>query len=232
MINVGIAILVIFAALKPTPAAAADELELLSLDDEILTEPRVTAEAVFVGLVWPRLNEAEAVSGLILAAIPPAMRGEEICVRVTTEDGRYTGIARYRDKGVATSAMTILPYAPAKAGLGDYSDDSVAVLAFPCSEAARLTDLAVTSWRSNEAGLRGESVNLLINSFRADEAFLVVDNAKEIDCVALDAGERAAFDFSCPLAVSDIRQGARVALFRVRGASMDPEVAINIFGWE
>lgn len=232
MVNLRVAILGVCFALTSVPAFAADELVLLDFDDDLLPEPRVTAEAVFVGLVWPRLNETAVANETILAAIPQAMREQDVCVRVTTEDGRYTGKARYGNAGAATSSMALLPYGPADIGLGGYPDESIAVLAFSCNEAARFTNVAVTSWRSRDDQLLGDTANLLVNSFRADEAFLLVDGAKEIECIALDAGERAAFDFSCPLAIADIKQGPRISLFRVRGASMDPEVAVNVIGWE
>ncbi|MEX0277384.1 MAG: hypothetical protein AB3N19_07680 [Ruegeria sp.] len=211
---------------------AADQLELVSLDEEMLPEPRVTAEAVFVGLVWPRLQGTAASTGSILAAIPPEMRVNDVCVRVTTEDGRYSGDARYRDTGVATSAMTILPYASTEGDLSIYADSTVAVMAFECSDSARIAEIAVTSWRSDAAEGLGDTANLLVNSFRADAAFLLIDGATEIECVPVAGGERAVFDFSCPLEIAEIQSGARVSLFRERGASLDPEVAIDIVGWK
>ena len=232
MVNVRVMALAIGLGLSAAPATAADRLELVSLDDEMLPEPRVTAEAVFVGLIWPRLQGAKPSTGSILAAIPPEMRINDVCVRVTTEDGRYTGDARYRNTGVATSAMTILPYVSTEDDLSAYADNTVAVIAFQCSDNAQIAELAVTSWRNDTAEGLGNTANLLVNSFRADAAFLLVDGAKEIECVAMAGGERAAFDFSCPLSIADIQGGVRVSLFRVRGASLDPEVSIDIVGWK
>ena len=51
MVNIRVVATVLTYAVCLTPAVAADRLELVSLEDEILPEPRVTAEAVFVGLV-------------------------------------------------------------------------------------------------------------------------------------------------------------------------------------
>ena len=232
MVNVRVTTLAIGFALCAAPGMAADQLELLSLDEEMLPEPRVTAEAVFVGLVWPRSQDTAASAGSILAAIPPDMRVNDVCVRVTTEDGRYNGDARYRDSGVATSAMTILPYVSTKGDLDVYADNAIAVLAFPCNENARIDTVAVTSWRSTAIDGLGETANLLVNSFRADAAFLLVDGFIEVGCLPLADGERAVFDFSCPLRIADIQSGARVSLFREWGVSLDPEVAIDIIGWQ
>lgn len=232
MVNLRQGALAIGFGLCSTPLLAADRLELVSLDDEMLPEPRVTAEAVFVGLVWPRLSSADVSTGSILAAIPPKRREEGVCVQVTTEDGRYKGDARYRDTGVATSALTILPYVPTEDDLGAYPDGNIAVMAFPCSDSAQISEVAVTSWQSDAVDGLGDTANLLVNSFRADAAFLLIDGATEVECNPIGVGERAAFDFSCPLRIADIGRGVRVSLFRVRGASLDPEVAINIVGWE
>ena len=233
MVNSIAAVLATGLALFAGPALAADRLELLALEDEMLPEPRVTAEAVFVGLVRPRSdNDGEVASETILAALPPNYRSADVCVRVTTEDGRYSGHARYRGVDGGTSAMTLMDYVPEHSELKAYEDAKVAVLTFPCSAAKALSDVAVASWRADEVGDLSPTAQLLVNSFRADAAFLIVNDAEQVDCQPTAGGERAAFDFVCPLQVSKIRGGARVALYRVRGTSFDPEVVINIVGWE
>lgn len=215
------------------PVSAADKLKLLDLNDEILSEPRVTAEAVFVGLVrLKRKAETQAPSDTILAALPPADRPAEVCVRVTTEDGLYSGNARYLSGETGESAMTLMDYVSDKQELRDYSDTEVAVLTFPCDTDPALTNVAVATWRANDASALGEVVTVYVNSFRADAAFLVVNDTEQVDCSPREGGARAAFDYSCPLNASQVTGGARVTLYRMRGASIDPAVSINIVGWE
>lgn len=215
------------------PLSAADRLELLDLDDEILSEPRVTAEAVFVGLVRQKHEpETQNAADTILAALPPGNRPTEVCVRVTTEDGRYSGNARYRSSEVGVSPMTLMDYVSEKKELGDYSDAEVAVLTFPCSTDPTLTNVAVATWRADDPSALGDVVSIYVNSFRADAAFLIVNDTKQVDCIPRAGGERAAFDYSCPLKTADVNGGARVTLYRIRGASIDPAVSINIVGWE
>ncbi len=233
MVNSKAAVLATGFTLVAGSAFAADKLELLALEDEMLPEPQVTAEAVFVGLVRPRSGDDGAVaSETILAAIPPAHRSADVCVRVTTEDGRYSGRARYRGAEGGASAMTLMDYVPEHTELKSYEEADVAVLTFPCSTASKLSDVAVATWRAEDVGELGPTVQLLVNSFRANAAFLIVNDAEQVDCKPTAGGERAAFDFVCPLQVSKIQGGARVALYRVRGASFDPEVVINVVGWE
>jgi hypothetical protein len=205
---------------------------LVSLEDEMLAEPQVTADAVFVGLVWPRKEGMPSQVDAILAAFPPELRGEEVCVRVTTEDGLYSGKARYRESGQATSRLTLLPYIPQQAELAEYADQDIAVLAFPCATQSDISTVAVASWGSSTVDELGPEAVLLVNSFRASSAFLIIGDSKQADCVAIEGGQRAAYDFSCPLSISDLKSGTRIALYRTRGTSMDPEVAINVVGWE
>ncbi|WP_299962367.1 hypothetical protein [uncultured Roseobacter sp.] len=232
MINVRVLLHGAALMLATGPVMAADRLELVSLEDKMLAEPRVTAEAVFVGLVWPRREGKQPAVEVILAAFPPGLRSAEVCVRVTTEDGRYSGNARYRETRVATSSLTLLPYAPEEDDLSSYEDTNIAVLAFPCESSENLTTVAVASWASDSVADLGPEANLLVNSFRATSAFLIVGDTKQVDCISIMAGERAAYDFSCPIPIADIKSGARIALYRTRGTSLDPEVAINIVGWE
>lgn len=233
MVNSRVIALVLGLGACPLTALAADRLELVALEDEMLPEPQVTAEAVFVGLVRPTHGTSAPVAGeTILAALPPSRRPSEVCVRVTTEDGRYSGHARYRAGEAGQSAMTLMDYVPERTELRDYRDSEIAVLTFPCGTGPALTDVAVATWRADAEDDLGQTVQVLVNSFRADAAFLIVNDAKQVDCTPKSGGERAAFDFACPIPVADIKGGARVALYRVRGTSFDPEVAINIVGWE
>ena len=228
------AIVIGFAiAVCAIPLSAADRLELLDLNDEILSEPRVTAEAVFVGLVRPKSNtDAQAASDTILAALPPGDRPAEVCVRVTTEDGRYSGNARYSSGEAGVSPMTLMDYVSDKKELKDYADTEIAVLTFPCSSGPALKNVAVATWRANETSVLDDIVTVYVNSFRADAAFLIINDAEQVDCVPEAGGEGAAFDYSCPLKTAHVNGGARVTLYRMRGASIDPAVSINIVGWE
>ncbi|MEM6385595.1 MAG: hypothetical protein AAF718_05085 [Pseudomonadota bacterium] len=232
MVNVRLLLAVLGWAFGSGVAISADRLDLVSLEDKMLSEPRVTAEAVFVGLVWPRREDRAPTEETILAAFPPDLRTGEVCVRITTEDGLYNGNARYKDNGVATSSLTLLPYIPKDGDLSVYEDQNIAVLAFPCEKEASLDEVVVASWGSDELADLGAKANLLVNSFRASTAFLIVGDSNQVDCEPIEGGERAAYDFSCPLSIADIKSGARIALYRTRGTSLDPEVAINIVGWE
>ncbi len=233
MVNSKVILLAFGLANGVTCALATDRLVLVNLEDEMLPEPRVTAEAVFVGLVRPTsADSTQMAEETIIAALPPGKRATDVCVRVTTEDGRYFGQARYRADSTGTSPMTLMDYVPVRTELRDYEASEIAVLAFPCSTDAALTDVAVASWRADNVDDLGQTVSVLVNSFRAEAAFLLINDAKQVDCVPTAGGERAAFDFSCEMDVADIKGGARVALYRMRGTSLDPEVSINIVGWE
>ncbi|MCK0140524.1 hypothetical protein [Aliiroseovarius sp. F47248L] len=233
MVNSKVIMLACGLATCTTHAFAADRLVLVNLKDEMLPEPRVTAEAVFVGLVRPTINARDqAGRETILAALPPNARSTDVCVRVTTEDGRYFGNARYSAEAGGDSPMTLMDYVPLRPELRDYEDAEIAVLAFPCSADSALTNVAVASWRADDTDDLGQTVTVLVNSFRADEAFLIVNDANQVTCTPTAGGERAAFDFSCDIDVSEIKGGARIALYRMRGTSIDPEVAINVVGWE
>ncbi len=233
MVKFRVVLIILTYILSAGAMFGADRLQLVSLKDDMLPEPQVTAEAVFVGLVRPKVTTVQGTSSeTILAALPPENRTNGVCVRVTTADGLYSGVAEYKSAGADTSNMTLMDYVSDEEALATYSENEIAVLVFPCDSALALSTAAVATWRSDDVVELGESVNVLVNSFRADAAFLIVNDTEQVDCQPYKVGERAAFDFSCQLDAKQIESGAHLSLFRIRGASVDPELSLSIVGWE
>lgn len=233
MVKIRVISVILTYILSAAATFGADRLQLVSLKDDMLPEPQVTAEAVFVGLVRPKANSVTGTnSETILAALPPENRANGVCVRVTTADGLYSGVAEYKSSGAGSSNMTLMDYVSEEEALSAYSENEIAVLVFPCDGAMILSTAAVATWRGEDVLELGETVNLLVNSFRADAAFLIVNDSEQVDCLPYKVGERAAFDFSCQLDAKQIETGARLSLFRIRGASIDPELSLSVVGWE
>lgn len=219
-----------------TDARAADEMQFVELIEEVRTEPRVTAEAVLVGLVRaPAPDTARDGAVPILAQMPPEHRADGICVRVTTADGLYSGQGRYADPGGGAEAAALMVYRPEKKQLANYGDADIAVLTFPCDQSGGLGRIAVATWRADGGAATeaapDERADLLVNSFRADEVFVTLDDGNTVACSPQPDGTRAAFDFRCALPVAALQSGPRLSLHRVRGASMDAEVTVRVIGW-
>ncbi len=218
-----------------SPARAADLLAAVDpgVVDEVLPAPRVTAEAVIVGLVLQKATaEPGAAARSVLAAIPPAARAGGVCLRVVTSDGLYQGRVAYDPVGPGAEPVALLPYETSTAQVFAYAEPDVAALAFPCAPGGALTRIGVATWAADDAAPLSGTAELLINSFRADQAFVALGDGPQFDCVKLTDGSRAAFDFRCAIPVDLLAEGAALTLFRARGASLDPEITVDVIGWK
>lgn len=225
--------------------SGAADVVALDMQERLTPEAEVSAEAVFVGLVRPweaRVErgvpprEEDAGAAFVVLDVPADLDERGLCVRVVTADGRYSAEERIPSAGIGGDAMIQGRYMPAYDTIFDYEEPEIAILAWACSAepATDVTPLTMTfgTWQGPFDGdVDTDAASyLLVNSFRASSAFVVVDGITQISCQPVPEGARAAFDFRCPLQWETVRNGAEITLFRVRGGAMDPPVTARIAG--
>lgn len=236
----------IAAGIASGGGVGAAEVALINVEERLVPEAQVSAEAVLVGLVRPWLAKGDSVNaqGSALGAAGDRRRAEitihvpkigprDICVRVVSADGRYTLAGLVAGPDLGADEVVDGYYDPSYADAFAYSQNQMAVLARPCGAGVPQgpLELTVAAWRGGTAGgeMPAETVDLLVNSFRADRTLLAVEGrGAPVECTPVEDGSRAAFDFRCTLDWDEVSSGAAVTLYRVRGGAMDPPVTAII----
>lgn len=201
-----------------------------SVDDVLLDEPRVTAEAVVLGLVRYGAAGGDGTEAEILAAVPEGWGEAPVCVKVRTRDGLYSGRASFAPPpGWTGGDLAAMNYTTERRKLFDYPDDAVAVLATPGDCDAPVAELAAATWQAPEGATPEGAAHLLLNSFRADEVYLIVDGT-EVACEPIDQGSRASFDTRCAIDQALLAGGADIVINRLRGGSADLPLTVRAAG--
>lgn len=164
----------------------------------------------------------------ITARVPAAWAGKVICAKMVSSDGRYDAERSFRVPEAWRSGLATLDF-PTRFGaelnaLGQ-GELGVMVIAGSCTEPAAAMEVVPAAWSSAELA---ETGTLLVNSFRAEETYVLIGAlGLDIACVPLASEKRTAFDTECALPAEIFRQGERieVELNRIRrGALMGGEV--------
>ncbi len=222
------------AALPAAPAASqqaapAGAVAPLGTPRETFLSAAEISGSIVVGiqLRGPTAQERPHLS----AIVPAAWQGRTMCVRLTSNDGRYVAEQAYEIGASWQGGLVALTYDTTyPTQLRDYSASQMAVRIALGTCAAPEGTFAVAGWDIGEAGAI-EGGLLMINSFRADEVYLI-DRAtgRDIGCQAIGDGPRTSFDTYCPLPL-DLLRGAgqlRLEVNRVRRGVFDPVALVDI----
>lgn len=162
-------------------------------------------------------------SNVIATRVPAPWAGTTLCARMVSSDGRYEATRSFSvpegwQGGIATMDF------PTRFGTEISAltemELGVSVTAGSCDEPADEAVMVPAAW--NSAGL-GTGAVLLVNSFRADETYILVNAlGLDITCEPLSSEKRTAFDAMCPLPASLFESGERVELElnRIRRGSL------------
>ena len=230
MINMrGLALIAGIWTVAPNVAWAAERFERIgAVVDNYFNESPVTADAVVTGFVRYATNvSAGPRTTEVLADVPADWAGSEICIKVTTNDGLYSGRGRFASPAKwAASDIAAFAYETDTREIFEYSQSDIAVVAKPGNCDEPLTSLTIASWGAASSELEPLGY-LLLNSFRADAVFLLIGES-EVDCEPIMKGPRASFDFRCPIDIELISGGAEAQIYRLRGQSADPPLLIKL----
>lgn len=162
-------------------------------------------------------------SNVIAARVPTPWAGTTLCARMVSSDGRYEAERSYSVPAGWQGGLATMDFptrfgaeiaALAEAELG------VRVTAGSCEGPEVEAVIIPAAWSST--GL-GSGAVLLVNSFRADETYILAGQlGLDITCEPLSSERRTAFDVMCPLPASLFESGVRVELElnRIRRGSL------------
>lgn len=174
-----------------------------------------------LGLV--AIRAGETLPSGIAAAIPASWEEQMVCARMVSSDGRYGSYSAFwvplgwRGE---IAELEIPTEHLAELNALDEMELGVAVSLNDCAEQPEMLRIVPAAWGST--GL-GAELRLLINSFRADEAYLYFASENlDVDCEPVSTDARTAFDMVCPIPSALTGAGTvEVELNRVRrGAIM------------
>lgn len=174
-----------------------------------------------LGLVALRAGEAAA--SRIVAQVPGSWAAQIVCARMVSSDGRYDasrpfGVPADWQGGIAE--LDIPTRYLAELDALDELELGVAVSMDDCSGQPDGLRIVPAVWGSTEMV---PEIRLLINSFRADEAYLyIAARNADIACDPVATEARTAFDMVCPLPQDLLAEGGvlEVELNRVRRGAM------------
>ena len=171
--------------------------------------------------------------GQITAFVPAHWQDQIFCARVVSADGRYLAQREYRTPAQWQSRLVALEFPTrSSAQLSHLSslDIGITLRTGGCETMPRALRVAPAIW--NHAQAIGEGGELLVNSFRAQETYLVVkdDGTRRIDCAFLPHERRTAFDASCVLPPDLLAAGRtlEVELNRIRRGQILPSDTFTI----
>ncbi|MCB1389207.1 MAG: hypothetical protein KDK12_08750 [Rhodobacteraceae bacterium] len=175
--------------------------------NEELREAALISGTQLVGL--QRSGNAGGELSLQLAA-PADWAGERICLRLISSNGRYEARARYDVPADHAGGVLGLQFPTTHARfLAELSGDGLAVLATRNGCDAPDPEFAIAVWNRGVGPVR-----LLLNSFRADEVFVLIDGGGQASCAPLTIETRSAYDTGCDLDLQAVHGLALVSVYR------------------
>jgi len=197
--------------------------------NEILAEVAQISGAAIAGvmIVGPMTASPPALS----ARIPREWAGSDMCVMLVSDDGRYEAARDYAVPAGWTGGHADIPYPTRYAAfLRETTTDTLAVTVRQGGCATSEDEYALAGWNADISS-EPETAKLLVNSYRADEVYLIAhDTDEQIVCEELRKERRTAFDFACNLPARLVYgQGAvTIEVNRVRDGQIETAKVIDL----
>ncbi|MEM9013356.1 MAG: hypothetical protein AAGE18_19215 [Pseudomonadota bacterium] len=179
------------------------------------------------GNVLATAAEVAAEAPLIEVNVPSGWQGE-VCISMLSADGLYEARNQYTLDAGQTGARVPVAYE------GEHDDllsalepvEIGVLLAQGGCGTGPATTYAPAFWRGQ--GIEGDQVSLLINSRRAEQAFLFVDQ-QPVACRALEHENRTAYDMACVVDAAALGAGPKdVQLWSYRNGQAQPPVPLTV----
>jgi hypothetical protein len=220
---------IVLGAVLGQPVFAQSGVEPIGVPQETYLDAAEISGTIVAGLQFSGAPAARSPALTVL--IPADWEGHVMCVRLASADGRYVALRSYAITESWRGGLVPVPYETAYISqLQAYepTDMAVRVVRGSCEAPERL--LAIAGWNI-EHRTEPDGAFLLINSFRADETYLI-DRAsgEDFDCVPLQGEARTSFDTICPLPLA-VLAGEGASSFeinRIRRGGFDPAELITI----
>lgn len=172
----------------------------------------------------------------LLAIVPEAWGGHEMCARLSSSDGRYEAQIDYLIPAHWKTVVADLEFAPYTRYPGETSLIEPMEVAAVVSRGRCRTEPTLYAPAFWNAAPRdpGEGLSLLLNSYRASEVYLSVGEGAKAQliesCEAVTDAPRTTFDFRCELEPEVVRVGevTRVEVNRIRRRHADPPLVFYV----
>lgn len=162
-------------------------------------------------------------SNVIAARVPAPWAGANVCARMVSSDGRYEATRSFSVPADWQGGIAALDF-PTRFGAEisalEDMELGVSVTEGGCDGPEGEAVMIPAAWSSKDLGTQAV---LLVNSFRADETYILVSQlGLDITCEPLSSEKRTAFDAMCRLPESLVESGQRVQLElnRIRRGSL------------
>lgn len=182
--------------------------------------------AAVVGLAL--VGQIDPAANVIEALVPSRWHGSEFCATVISADGRYLAQRTFRAPDDWSGRFVELEFPTRlskEISWREPQDIGLTVTAGECGPPGPVSAVVPAIW--NRGSDQTADLEVLVNSRRASETYLIVGTAGEIvSCVAVGHEKRTAFDASCTIPASALAGGhsVPVELNRItRGTPMPSE---------
>lgn len=217
-----LAMMIVLLAMTPVMAQDGAVLASGALVERYAPAAEISGTPL-VGLV--AAGQVDPALRRIMARIPADWVGETVCARMVSSDGRYEAEREYSVPAGWQSGLANLDF-PTRYGeqLAEFGAQELGVLVTrgSCGNQADERQIVPAGWNLTN---QSDSAALMVNSFRADETYLIVAAlGLDISCQPVASSRRTAFDTICPLPASllDASGLVSVELNRIRRGVMMP----------
>lgn len=184
--------------------------------------------SLIAGLSIPGIKQADR--PIVSAFVPVAWRGTTVCLEAVSQDGRYEASWEFLVAGDWTGGLSAVPLDTEHADYLSQADiGSLASLLRlgQCGDPS--TVVAPASWNVHPKLKRDEMLFLQLNSFRADEVYIISPEGEELTCRATRDTHRIAYDFECQVPVSMIRNGgSEFEILRLKSGRVQRPESVTI----
>ncbi|WP_428927843.1 hypothetical protein [Marinibacterium sp. SX1] len=157
----------------------------------------------------------------IEALVPRAWGGSDVCLTLVSQDGRYEAYGEYAVPANWAGGVVSVPI---QSRYNDYlrstDRDHFAAMLSQGHCDARGAVVTPLSWNEEVPGSPSDYV-LLVNSYAADEVYVILADGADVDCHKTGAANHVAFDFTCPIPESGLAEGAEIQINRIRSGRSD-----------
>ena len=164
----------------------------------------------------------------LIGYIPSQWAGQEICVQISSSDGRYEAMSDYQVPADWTGGHAKLDFPTAHPDLlrSVNIDEIGAMLRRSKCEDLPANDVSFILWNSTEQ----MSLDVLLNSFGADDVFAYVSNdAVPIRCSEIESNLRTAFDRKCSISTQGLEGLTAVEVYRLNDGKPSSPTTVEIW---
>jgi hypothetical protein len=193
------------------------------LEESLAPAAEISGTAI-VGLAL--VGAFDPTKNVVTALLPGDWKGQDVCARVVSADGRYLAQRGYLLPNDWKMDLVPLEFPTRRARevvTGGKQDFALSVIKGICKGASGEPALALASWNAIEQ--TDMAVEVLVNSLRSTETYLLAGDVY-IPCTPVEHERRTAFDMSCnvPRSLLASETSLRFSLNRLkRGAPLPVE---------